>query len=240
MLMRKLWLIFAQTVTISLAVLFAVQMLFPQVFKTQESSEKQVVIKQAEVKTPIINADSYSTAAKKAMPTVVNNSTSKKVTNKPHPFMDDPIFRHFFGDQLDDQSQAENSLGSGVIVNDQGFILTNHHVIETADEIEVALADGRTFPARIVGTDPESDLAVLKIDADKLSSITFASGKSNVGDVVLAIGNPFGVGQTVTQGIISALGRNHLGINTFENFIQTDASINPGTPAAPWLILPAI
>jgi serine protease DegQ len=142
--------------------------------------------------------------------------------------MDDPVFRHFFGDQPDDQPQAENSLGSGVIVNTQGFILTNHHVVETADEIEVALADGRTMPARVVGTDPETDVAVLKVEASNLSAITFASDKSGVGDVVLAIGNPFGVGQTVTQGIISALGRNHLGINTFENFIQTDASINPG------------
>src|SRR3546814_840633 len=143
--------------------------------------------------------------------------------------MDDPLFRHFFGDQLDDQPQRENSLGSGVIVSSEGLILTNHHVIEAADEIEVALADGRTMAARVVGTDPETDLAVLKVDIKGLPAITFAQpGKVNVGDVVLAIGNPFGVGQTVTQGIISALGRSHLGINTFENFIQTDASINPG------------
>jgi serine protease DegQ len=143
--------------------------------------------------------------------------------------MDDPLFRHFFGDQFDDPPQRENSLGSGVLVNGQGLILTNHHVIESADQIEIALADGRTMPARIVGTDPETDLAVLKVDVQGLPAITFADpNKSRVGDVVLAIGNPFGVGQTVTQGIISALGRNHLGINTFENFIQTDASINPG------------
>lgn len=162
------------------------------------------------------------------MPSVVNVFTSKKVADR-HPFMDDPLFRHFFGDQLDDQPQRENSLGSGVVVSSEGLILTNHHVIEAADEIEVALADGRTMPARVVGTDPETDLAVLKVDIKDLPAITFAQPeKVNVGDVVLAIGNPFGVGQTVTQGIISALGRSHLGINTFENFIQTDASINPG------------
>ncbi|OYY95707.1 MAG: 2-alkenal reductase, partial [Methylophilales bacterium 16-45-7] len=127
------------------------------------------------------------------------------------------------------QTQPESSLGSGVIVSEQGLIMTNNHVVNTADEIEVALADGRKLSAKVVGTDPETDLAVLKVEADNLPAITFAnSEKLKVGDVVLAIGNPFGVGQTVTQGIISALGRNHLGINTFENFIQTDASINPG------------
>src|SRR5690606_29292306 len=139
---------------------------------------------------------SYSTAARKAMPSVVNIFTSKKVIQR-NPFMDDPLFRHFFGDQLDDQPQRENSLGSGVIVSGEGLILTNHHVIEAADEIEVALADGRTMPARVVGTDPETDLAVLKVDIKGLPAITFAkAGKVKVGDVVLAIGNPFGVGQT--------------------------------------------
>jgi serine protease DegQ len=130
---------------------------------------------------------------------------------------------------MEEPSQHDNSLGSGVIVNSDGLILTNQHVIEAADEIEVALEDGRSVRARIVGSDPDTDLAVLKIDVKNLPSITFADPKKNkVGDVVLAIGNPFGVGQTVTQGIISALGRNHLGISTFESFIQTDASINPG------------
>ncbi|HZV97755.1 MAG TPA: Do family serine endopeptidase [Methylophilaceae bacterium] len=224
--MRKLWLIFAQTVTISLGALFVIQIFQPNLLSRPE---KAVVVKQAEP-TPIVSSpNSYSSAAKKAMPAVVNIFTSKKAATSPHPFMDDPLFRHFFGDQLDDQPQRENSLGSGVIVSSQGLILTNHHVIEAADEIEVALADGRTMPARVVGTDPETDLAVLKVDVKDLPAITLArSEKVNVGDVVLAIGNPFGVGQTVTQGIISALGRNHLGINTFENFIQTDAPINPG------------
>lgn len=164
------------------------------------------------------------------MPAVVNIFTSKKVVPRAeHPFMDDPLFRHFFGDQFDEEQRSENSLGSGVIVSPQGYIITNHHVIESADEIEVALSDGRTLSAKVVGTDPETDLAVLKVESDDLPTITLADpDQSNVGDVVLAIGNPFGVGQTVTQGIISALGRSHLGINTFENFIQTDASINPG------------
>ena len=226
--MRKLWLIFAQTVTISLAALFVVQMFYPNLLNLQDKAT--VVVKQAEeIASPTTSPSSYSKAAKKAMPAVVNIFTSKKAAIDQHPFMDDPLFRHFFGDQPDDQPQRENSLGSGVIVSSQGLILTNHHVIESADEIEIALADGRTMPARVVGTDPETDLAVLKVNVKDLPAITFARPeKINVGDVVLAIGNPFGVGQTVTQGIISALGRNHLGINTFENFIQTDAPINPG------------
>ncbi len=225
--MKKLWHIFAQTVTISLAALFVIRLFYPHLLEKQE---KTVVVQQVEPSASISSASSYSSAAKKAMPAVVNIFTSKKAANNPHqPFLDDPLFKHFFGDQLEDQPQRENSLGSGVIVSTQGLILTNHHVVEAADEIEVALADGRTVSARVVGTDPETDLAVLKVDLDNLPAIVFAnSEKINVGDVVLAIGNPFGVGQTVTQGIISALGRNHLGINTFENFIQTDAPINPG------------
>lgn len=227
--MRKLWLIFAQTVTISLAALFVVQLFYPQILPR---ADKAAAIKEAPVNTEAsAQIGSYRVAAKTAMPSVVNIFTSKKAAqSSENPFMDDPLFRHFFGDQQEDQqSQRENSLGSGVIVNSQGLILTNHHVIEAADEIEVALPDGRTFPARVVGTDPETDLAVLKVNVRNLPAITFAHQENlSVGDVVLAIGNPFGVGQTVTQGIISALGRNHLGINTFENFIQTDAPINPG------------
>ncbi|HEU4709627.1 MAG TPA: Do family serine endopeptidase [Methylophilaceae bacterium] len=223
--MRKLWLIFAQTVTVSLAVLFVIQLFHPDLLNDQKHG---ATVKEALQTASTAAPSSYSHAAKKAMPSVVNVFTSKKVMDR-HPFMDDPLFRHFFGDQLDDQPQRENSLGSGVVVSSEGLILTNHHVIEAADEIEVALADGRTMPARVVGTDPETDLAVLKVDIKGLPAITFAQPETvNVGDVVLAIGNPFGVGQTVTQGIISALGRSHLGINTFENFIQTDASINPG------------
>lgn len=169
---------------------------------------------------------SYREAAKRAMPAVVNIFTTKGARQPKTPFMDDPLFRRFFGDQ---QEERQFSLGSGVVVSPEGYVLTNNHVIETADEIEVALADGRKAVARVVGTDPETDLAVVKINLRNLPAITLGRvEQAKVGDVVLAIGNPFGVGQTVTMGIISALGRNHLGINTFENFIQTDAAINPG------------
>src|SRR3989344_4157854 len=230
--MRKFWLIFSQSVTICLAALFVIQLLYPNLLgnHTEAPQDSLVVVKEAATGRQSSSPGSYSIAAKKAMPAVVNIFTSKKAAPNPNQqFMDDPLFRHFFGDQFDNEQRSENSLGSGVIVSSEGYILTNHHVVESADEIEVALADGRNFPARIVGTDPETDLAVLKVDAKGLPAITFAPAeKINVGDVVLAIGNPFGVGQTVTQGIISALGRSHLGINTFENFIQTDASINPG------------
>ena len=230
--MKKLWLIFAQTVTISLGALFVTQTFYPELLKQSlvPKTSPPVQVSQVAPEQVAQIAGSYSSAAKKAMPAVVNIFTSKKSEPRPlHPFMDDPLFRHFFGDQFEDEQRSDNSLGSGVVVSPQGYIITNHHVIEAADEIEVALADGRTMPATIVGTDPETDLAVLKVEATNLPAITFADpDKYSIGDVVLAIGNPFGVGQTVTQGIISALGRSHLGINTFENFIQTDASINPG------------
>jgi serine protease DegS/serine protease DegQ len=155
--------------------------------------------------------------------------TTKGGRGQRHPLFDDPLFRHFFGERPD-SAPSESGLGSGVIVSPDGYVLTNNHVIETADAIEIALNDGRKFAARLVGRDPETDLAVLRIDsADVLPAITFPAGDSlAVGDVVLAIGNPFGVGQTVTMGIVSALGRSQLGINTFENYIQTDAAINPG------------
>jgi len=167
------------------------------------------------------------------MPAVVNIFTSKRAGNLPkHPFFEDPEIRKFFGDELEEQFEQEeqaSSLGSGVIVNSDGLIVTNQHVVEAADEIEVSLNDGRTTKAELVGTDPETDLAVLRIKLENLPSLKFAAEESvRVGDVVLAMGNPFGVGQTVTMGIVSALGRNHVGINTFENFIQTDAAINPG------------
>jgi serine protease DegQ len=224
--MKKLWLIFAQTVTTALAIVFVVQIFYPKVL----NSELQSFESNFHNSFRISSSNSYSVAAEKAMPSVVNIFTSKKKAINPHQqFLDDPVFRRFFGEQMDESSQHDNSLGSGVIVNSSGLILTNQHVIEAADEIEVALEDGRSVKARIAGSDPDTDLAVLKIDVKNLPSITFADPKKNkVGDVVLAIGNPFGVGQTVTQGIISALGRNHLGISTFESFIQTDASINPG------------
>lgn len=189
----------------------------------------------AEKVEPLVNTSrtggvvSYSAAVKVAAPAVVNIFTTQKV-KKTHPLLNDPAFREFFGNQVPDQSQGqdENSLGSGVIVRPDGYILTNNHVIAQADQIVVALQDGRRAEATVIGTDPDTDLAVIKIELDKLPVLPFKLSGNEVGDVVLAIGNPFGVGQTVTQGIISATGRSDLGINTYEDFIQTDAAINPG------------
>ena len=233
--MRKLWLIFAQFTTLVLAILFVVSTLRPDLLpRTQQrdASGTIVTIKEAvsdtQAKTEF-KPGSFSNAAQAAMPAVVNVFTSKEVKVAPHPLLEDPRFRRFFGDPLESQSRRASSLGSGVIVSPEGYILTNHHVIEAADEIEIALADGRKSKARVIGSDPETDLAVVKVDMEALPTMTFGhSDNARVGDIVLAIGNPFGVGQTVTMGIISALGRTHLGINTFENFIQTDAAINPG------------
>ena len=229
--MKRIWLIFAQSVTACLGLLFVLRVFYPHLL---ESGKEGIIINQVASNVMPNNAKAgYSIAAKKAMPSVVNIFTSSKVV-APNPndqFKDDPLYKHFFGEQPDsnEDDQPESSLGSGVIVSDKGLILTNDHVVASADEIEVALADGRKLSAKVVGTDPDTDLAVLQVEANDLPAITFAaSDKLSVGDVVLAIGNPFGVGQTVTQGIVSALGRNHLGINTYENFIQTDASINPG------------
>lgn len=174
--------------------------------------------------------NSYAPAVNNAAPAVVNIQTTKIITEKQHPLMNDPTFRQFFGESMGEpRKRMESSLGSGVIVSPQGYILTNHHVIKAADEILIALKDGRTATATVIGTDPDTDLAVLHIKLDNVPAITLSKiDDIEVGDTVLAIGNPFGVGQTVTSGIISATGRNMLGINTFENFIQTDAAINPG------------
>jgi len=226
--MRKLWLVFAQTATVCLAVLFVVSTLRPDLFSPRAPGSV-VTVKEPSAAPPVHETSSFSEAALKAMPAVVNIFTSQDLKRPRHPLQDDPVFRYFFGDPSDPAMQRREGLGSGVIVSDTGYILTNHHVIEAVDEIEVALADSRKVPARIVGADPETDLAVLKIEVQDAPSITFAqSDRLKVGDVVLAIGNPFGIGQTVTLGIVSGLGRSHLGIATFENFIQTDAAINPG------------
>ncbi len=173
---------------------------------------------------------SYAPAVRRAAPSVVNIYTRKKVPESKHPLLNDPFFRRFFNNNnVPQQQRMESSLGSGVIVSSDGFILTNHHVISGAEEILTLLHDGREANARVIGTDPETDLAVLKIDLDGLQpSIIGDLQHTEVGDIVLAIGNPFGVGQSVSQGIISAKGRKDLGLNTFENFIQTDAAINPG------------
>jgi serine protease DegQ len=173
---------------------------------------------------------SFHDAVQRATPSVVNISTSKEIRSPRHPLLNDPTFRRFFGDQLQESdTQRASSLGSGVIVSAAGYVLTNHHVVEGADEIEVALHDGKKLLAKVVGSDPETDLAVLRVGAENLPAITFGSSDAlRVGDVVLAIGNPFNLGHTVTSGIVSALGRSGLGMATFENFIQTDAAINPG------------
>jgi serine protease DegS/serine protease DegQ len=232
--MRRLWLIFSQAVTVSLAVLFVLTTLKPAWFPRQMPLPTLVSVQEApppatSQSDTALARGSYAPAADKALPSVVHVFTSKDLGQR-SPFADDPLFRHFFGDrQPGDGSKRAAGLGSGVIVSANGFILTNNHVVEGADDIEVALYDGHTLPAKIVGRDPESDLAVLRIAADKLPAITFGKPEAlRVGDVVLAIGDPFGVGQTVTMGIVSALGRSRLGINTYENFIQTDAAINPG------------
>ncbi|AFY18000.1 Do family serine endopeptidase AlgW [Pseudomonas sp. UW4] len=174
---------------------------------------------------PVSYADAVTTAA----PSVVNLYTTKVINKPSHPLFEDPQFRRFFGDNSPKQKRMESSLGSGVIMSPEGYILTNNHVTSGADQIVVALKDGRETLARVIGSDPETDLAVLKIDLKNLPSITVGrSDNIRIGDVALAIGNPFGVGQTVTMGIISATGRNQLGLNNYEDFIQTDAAINPG------------
>ncbi|RKU03018.1 2-alkenal reductase [Burkholderia sp. Nafp2/4-1b] len=235
--LRRFWLFFAQAVTVLLALMFIVVTLKPQWLQRQGQLGKQLatpIVALREVAPGIGGAPattSYAEAAQKAMPAVVNVFSSKDGSLPPDPRAKDPLFRYFFGDRNARKQQDEPAanLGSGVIVSPEGYILTNQHVVDGADQIEVALPDGRTATAKVIGSDPETDLAVLKINVTNLPTITLGrSDQSRVGDVVLAIGNPFGVGQTVTMGIISALGRNHLGINTFENFIQTDAPINPG------------
>jgi serine protease DegQ len=232
--MARLWLLFCQAITILLAAWFVVTTLKPGWTPSTKVSflVGQVTLREApEIITQ--NPGSLAEAAKISSPAVVNIFTSKLNKKKPSkkgaPHQNEPWFQFFFGDQTPNE-EPSSSLGSGVIVSPQGIILTNHHVIEGADEIEVAFADGRKRSAKLVCSDPETDIAVLKIDTTDLPS-PMTLGKMDsvqVGDVVLAIGNPFGVGQTVTSGIVSALGRNQLGINTFENFIQTDAAINPG------------
>ncbi|MFA6120964.1 MAG: Do family serine endopeptidase [Sideroxydans sp.] len=230
--MRKFWLLFAQATTIALAVLFVIHTLKPTLLPT---AARGGVVTLYEDDKPEAASDlpnvGFSRAAQKVMPAVVNIFTTSEVKQQSHPFMDDPRFRFFFGDEFDDNAAQQNSsLGSGVLVSHDGYILTNHHVVESADQIEVAFADGRKTKGHIIGTDPDTDLAVIKVDiGNDLPAVTFAGAEAaHVGDIVLAVGNPFGVGQTVTMGIVSALKRNHLGLNTFENFIQTDAAINPG------------
>ena len=223
--MKRTWLLFSQAVTVLVAAYFVVATLQPDWLGrgSTRSGAGISLLEAPSTPQPQPVAGSFSAAARKAAPAVVSINTSKAVR---HPRSNDPWFQFFFGDQ---GTQAQTGLGSGVIVSPDGYILTNNHVVEGADEIEVTLTDSRRTRASVIGTDPDTDLAILKIELDKLPVIVLGnSDQLAVGDQVLAIGNPFGVGQTVTSGIVSALGRTQLGINTFENFIQTDAAINPG------------
>jgi serine protease DegQ len=226
---RRIWLIFAQATTLALAALFVVLTFKPHWVAhlgtgAVTSSPDALGLKDGGAP---IASHGFRDAAARAMPAVVYIFATQKSPPANHPFLNDPIFRRFFQDSPG--QEPTTGLGSGVIVSEKGYILTNHHVIQGADQIEIALADGRSAKASLVGSDPDTDLAVLKISLGKLPVIAFGRPtEARVGDTVLAIGNPFGVGQTVTQGIISAMGRSRLGINTYENFIQTDAAINPG------------
>ena len=229
---NRLWLVFAQSVTILLAALFVLITLKPEwLAETNVTTIVDSVTFKESADTSSPNPGSYHEAVQKSMPAVVNIFTSKNtkqpLARKDKKSNSDPFFQFFNGYS---DEEPISSLGSGVLVSPEGIIITNHHVINDADQIEVALSDGRKLKAKMIGSDPETDIAVLKIDASNLPTpITLGKIDSvHIGDVVLAIGNPFGVGETVTSGIVSAMGRDHVGINTFENFIQTDAAINPG------------
>ena len=231
--MRRLWLLFAQAVTVCIAVLFVVTTLRPDWLgvKPQLRNPNGAVGLLPSTDSNASQAPgSYAGAVSVAAPAVVNIHTTKRATVSRLPLPPDPVLRKFF-EQMPgfNQTQQTTSLGSGVVVSAKGHVLTNLHVIEGADEIVVALTDGRQAVAKVLGVDADSDLAVLQVEMSQLPVLGFASlDPPKIGDVVLAIGNPFGVGQTITMGIVSALGREGLGINTYENFIQTDAAINPG------------
>ncbi len=236
--MKKLWLIFAQAVTVCVAALFVLTTLKPAWLN------QTPLLAPAPAAAPMINYDaprtqiatapiaSFADAAQRSSKAVVNVFTKQK-RSKVAAGVNDPFFKFFFGDKVPRPPEDGNSLGSGVIVRSDAagdtIVITNNHVVDGADAIELVLNDGRRVQATVVGTDPETDVAVLRVQLANAPVIEWGNLLDvRVGDAVLAVGNPFGVGQTVTQGIVSALGRNHLGINTFENFIQTDAAINPG------------
>ena len=236
--MRRLWLIFSQAVTVAMALLFVVATLKPQWLAREgrgtPAAPEAVTLRSAPWPEPAASAvavpavfTGFHAAARSAAPAVVSVTASKHGQRGNNPHAQDPDLRRFFGER--DPAGAQVGFGSGVIVSPDGVLLTNNHVIEGATEIDVHLSDGREARAKVVGTDPETDLAVLRIDLDKLPFVTLGRIDAvQVGDLVLAIGNPFNVGQTVTSGIVSALGRQGLGLSTFESFIQTDAAINPG------------
>jgi serine protease DegQ len=238
---KRLWLLFAQVTTVALAALFVLATLRPDWLASDPLPSQSggallsglTPTQKTEPSASGGDLPSFRQAAAKAMPAVVYVFSRQSRRAFRHPLYDDPLLRRFFGEPPSEEpmerSPKGSGLGSGVIVSSDGYVLTNHHVIEGADQVQVALSDGRKASARIVGTDPETDLAVLRIRLENLPVIEFGEPSGlRVGDPVLAIGNPFGVGLTVTQGIVSALGRKQLNINTFENFIQTDAAINPG------------
>ena len=227
--LHRFWLFFAQACTVCVAALFVVSTFRPDLLPSLAGRGENVIVTQ-ESTTPVTGARiaTFADAAKKAMPAVVNIHTTKEVRAR-GPFPNESLLRRFLPELDRPSLQRATSLGSGVIISPEGYVLTNHHVIEGADDIQLILNDGRRIPARVKGTDPESDLAVLKAEVGGLPAITLGAIETlQVGDVVLAIGNPFGFGNTVTFGIVSALGRNALGVNRFEDFIQTDAAINPG------------
>jgi len=230
--MRKLWLVFAQAVTFTLGAIFVVSLVKPEWM-----SWRAQVVEVREIATPTASApaivggaraNSFSDAAKKAIPSVVNISATRQVKRR-NPLLDDPAFQRFFGDRFNLPPETQLPLGSGVVVSREGYILTNDHVVDGVTDIQVTLHDGRTVPGKIVGLDPDTDLAVVRVTTTGLTPITFGqSERAQVGDIVLAIGDPFSVGQTVTMGIISAVGREIGQQNPFGSFIQTDAAINPG------------
>lgn len=223
---RKLVDFIVLPVVTGLVVAAALMTLFPELRNMSERLENLGDIGVDPVAIRYSDPISYAQAVKRAAPSVVNIYTRTIPRQNNHPLLNHPLFRSLYEQQ---QQRGLGSLGSGVIMNTQGFIVTSYHIVGNVDEILVLLYDGRVVPATIVGTDPETDLAVLKITSDKLQGITLGNpNQIQIGDVVLAIGNPFGMGQTVTQGIVSATRRYGLNLNTFENYIQTDADINPG------------
>ena len=213
-----------------LAALLALNLLQNDEPEATPAPQQPAVVYRGEPVNSVPGPASYADAVAHAAPAVVNIYTAKVLVERTNPLFNDPVFQHFFGNRLGEpRKRLQTSLGSGVIISPDGLILTNHHVIADADEIQVVLSDGRTVHAQVIGSDPDTDIALLRTKEKGLPAVTLGnSAPLRVGDVVLAIGNPFGVGQTVTMGIVSATGRNQLGINTFENFIQTDAAINPG------------
>ena len=241
---RRTWLLFSQAVTVAVAALFVVATFRPAWLGDHSASAANWWPKASVVLAPPVAAPastnapaasgaapitgSFAAAARRAAPAVVSVTATKLASN---PHADDPRFKFFFGDRAPDAaaSRRQLGLGSAVIVAPEGYLLTNHHVVEDATDIEVQLADGRNTRATVVGSDPETDIAVLKIELSNLPVITLGDVRAlQVGDAVLAIGNPFNVGQTVTAGIVSALDRTQAGASQFQNFIQTDAAINPG------------